>query len=158
MAEHEPREDRIEPQATNTVKKTYELQDVGARPVIVFLVLMLIFLAMIHYIIYGMIKHYVHQRPFSASPQVELARGRPAPPPPRLQTNPVADLERMLSEQKFYLNSYGWVDRRAGIVHIPIEQAIDEVAAHGLPPKRVDNATTLGQIILHRLYGGLPND
>jgi hypothetical protein len=31
------------------------------------------------------------------------------------------------------LNSYAWVDRAAGIVRIPIDQAMDLVAASGLP-------------------------
>jgi hypothetical protein len=31
------------------------------------------------------------------------------------------------------LNGYGWVDRAAGIAHIPIERAIEIVAASGLP-------------------------
>jgi hypothetical protein len=31
------------------------------------------------------------------------------------------------------LNSYAWVDKQAGIVRVPIDRAIDMLAAKGLP-------------------------
>jgi len=31
------------------------------------------------------------------------------------------------------LNSYGWVDEKAGVAHIPIDQAMDMIAKRGLP-------------------------
>lgn len=39
-----------------------------------------------------------------------------------------ADAERRLA-------TYGWVDRRAGVVHIPIDRAIDRVLAEGVGPR-----------------------
>ncbi|HXT96420.1 MAG TPA: hypothetical protein VN853_08970 [Polyangia bacterium] len=37
------------------------------------------------------------------------------------------------AERSARLNGYGWVDRSKGIVHIPIERAMDEVASGMLP-------------------------
>ncbi len=37
------------------------------------------------------------------------------------------------AERSARLNGYGWVDRSKGIVHIPIEKAIDEVLSGALP-------------------------
>jgi hypothetical protein len=54
-------------------------------------------------------------------------------PQPRLQANEPADLNKFRTQQEQILNSYGWVDQQSGIAHIPIEQAIDILAAHGLP-------------------------
>jgi hypothetical protein len=36
-------------------------------------------------------------------------------------------------ERSSRLNSYGWVDRAKGIVHVPIERAIDATLAGALP-------------------------
>jgi len=55
--------------------------------------------------------------PLALSPQV--------PPPPRLQGNPADDLAQFRSAQNTLLNSYGWVDRKTGAVHIPIDRAMD---------------------------------
>ncbi len=52
------------------------------------------------------------------------------PPEPRLQNTPFDELRRMRAEEDAALDSYGWVDRKAGIVRIPIEQALD-IAARG---------------------------
>lgn len=39
------------------------------------------------------------------------------------------------------LNSYGWVDQKNGIARIPIDRAIDIVAARGLPARPTSTAT-----------------
>jgi hypothetical protein len=54
------------------------------------------------------------------------------PPPPRQQVTPSLDLARYLAEQKRKLDTYYWIDRDRGIVHIPIEQAMKGVAEHGI--------------------------
>jgi hypothetical protein len=57
------------------------------------------------------------------------------PPEPRLQAEPVLELEKMRANEDMLLNSYGWVDSAKGTVHIPIDQAIEMVAQKGLPVK-----------------------
>ncbi len=57
------------------------------------------------------------------------------PPPPRLQTNAAHDLRGLRDREDAILNSYGWVDQKAGIARIPIDRAIDAVARQGLPAR-----------------------
>ena len=47
--------------------------------------------------------------------------------------DPQQDLEQLRRKQQELLNSYGWVDRDAGVVRIPIERAMDLVGEKGLP-------------------------
>jgi hypothetical protein len=54
------------------------------------------------------------------------------PPQPRLQTNPSEDLARFLVDEDKRLNTYYWIDKKKGIVHIPIEQAMQELAEEGI--------------------------
>jgi len=63
-------------------------------------------------------------------------------PAPRLQSNPRVDLKAWRSAQKAELNRYRWVDRQAGIVEIPIEQAMELTLQRGLPARQP--ATTKG--------------
>jgi hypothetical protein len=58
-----------------------------------------------------------------------------APSGPQLQPNPPVDHERLRREEDDYLSSYGWVDQREGLVHIPIERAIELMAERGLPAR-----------------------
>jgi hypothetical protein len=55
------------------------------------------------------------------------------PPPPRQQVAPSLDRAQYVAEQKLKLDTYYWIDRDRGIVHIPIEEAMKRVAAHGIP-------------------------
>lgn len=54
------------------------------------------------------------------------------PPQPRLQTDPSEDLVQFRAEEQKRLNDYYWIDKKKGIVHIPIERAMKEVAAEGI--------------------------
>ncbi|MCW8127714.1 hypothetical protein [Microbulbifer halophilus] len=60
----------------------------------------------------------------------------PAPTQPQLQTNPRADLRDYREREQRRLQSYGWVNREAGVVHIPIERAMDLLVERGLPGER----------------------
>lgn len=57
---------------------------------------------------------------------------RRLPPEPRLQRVPIADLTRLREREERLLTSYGWVDREAGVVRIPVERAMQLVAERGL--------------------------
>lgn len=54
------------------------------------------------------------------------------PPVPRLETEPAADLATLRASEDKRLDSYGWVDRQKGIVHIPIAEAMKRLAAEGI--------------------------
>jgi hypothetical protein len=53
-------------------------------------------------------------------------------PEPRLQTGSVANARELFAREKRLLTSYGWVDRRAGLVRIPIERAMDLMLEGGV--------------------------
>lgn len=58
---------------------------------------------------------------------------RIAPPGPRLQTDAAGDLQRFRADEERRLNTYYWIDKQKGIVHVPIEQAMKKLAATGAP-------------------------
>ena len=68
----------------------------------------------------------------SPPPNPVAARlGTRQPPAPRLQADPRADLEALRARERSTLASYGWVDRDAGVAHIPIDRAIDAIVEEG---------------------------
>jgi hypothetical protein len=56
----------------------------------------------------------------------------PLYPAPRLQVNPASDLQRFYSEEMLRLDSKG-VDKPQGVGHIPIADAMREIAQEGIP-------------------------
>ena len=58
------------------------------------------------------------------------------PPEPRLQTNPRQDLRDLRAARRRVLKSYGWVDKNAGVVRIPIDEAMKLTVERGLPARQ----------------------
>jgi hypothetical protein len=65
--------------------------------------------------------------------RASVAATSSSPPAPRLQASPARDLQDMLQAEDAWLHSYGWVDRSAGMVRVPIDQAMEFVVWQGLP-------------------------
>lgn len=63
----------------------------------------------------------------------DVSRALRVPPPaPQLQTNPSQDLANFRAEEERRLNTYYWIDRQKGIVHLPIERAMEKLAEQGI--------------------------
>jgi hypothetical protein len=56
-----------------------------------------------------------------------------SPPAPRLQIDPRRDLKAVQATESSQLSSYGWANRPGGVVHIPIDRAMQLTAQRGLP-------------------------
>jgi hypothetical protein len=63
-------------------------------------------------------------------------------PRPRLQTSPRMDLEQLRQSENRVLNGYGWVDRDAGTVRIPIDRAMELLVQRGPPFRKVASGAT----------------
>jgi hypothetical protein len=122
----------------------FEREDLGAKPVIGFIVSLVISGILIYYVIWG-IFHFLdaydkkHQQ--TRTPLVEM-KTNPRDvqteviqrfPEPRLEDNERTELNGFRYGEEEELNSYGWVDKNAGVAHIPIEQAMQSIAQKGLP-------------------------
>ena len=57
------------------------------------------------------------------------------PPEPRLLTDEPANLRTYREAQDAAVSSYGWVDKPAGIVRIPVERAKELILERGLPTR-----------------------
>jgi hypothetical protein len=66
-------------------------------------------------------------------PPALIETSRTLPPAPRLQVNAPRDLADYLKQQQQTLDTYGWVDQKAGVVRIPIDRAMDLLLEKGLP-------------------------
>jgi hypothetical protein len=63
-------------------------------------------------------------------------------PRPRLQTSDRMDMEQLRQSEDKVLNTYGWVDRDAGTVRVPIDRAMELLVERGLPFRKEASAAT----------------
>jgi hypothetical protein len=54
-------------------------------------------------------------------------------PEPSLEEDERGQMRDFRLKEEKQLNTYGWVDEKAGVAHIPIERAMELVAERGLP-------------------------
>jgi hypothetical protein len=69
----------------------------------------------------------------------------PLPPEPRLQVSPSSDMDKWRAYEDAILNGYGWEDRRAGRVRIPIDRAMKLTAERAPKPRPEDVAASNGE-------------
>ncbi len=73
-----------------------------------------------------------------------VAASRAYFPYPREQVSPRAELQAFRAQEDAELNSYGWIDRKAGVVRIPIDRAMDLISQRGLPVRTGTNDDRTG--------------
>jgi hypothetical protein len=84
-------------------------------------------------IVSAVVFHYFVTHQTLGPPASPFENVRALPPRPALQVTPARDLRQYLDRQDAVLNSYGWVDQKAGVVRIPISRAMQLLLQKGLP-------------------------
>jgi len=128
--------------ATTTVERGHEARDASVRVTLWVAAGLVGLTAVIQVALYFHMQGLWRLRRQHVPPPSPVAAALPSEPPaPRLETAPSLDLRALRAEEATRLHDYGWVDRQGGIVHIPIDRAIDLVAkeaarAQGSGPAR----------------------
>src|SRR5438445_8053634 len=125
------------PQGSQSTRSAgYEKRD--ANPGWIFgLVFFFVILGLtIHLVLAGFLNHLKKKPPPSDSwhPIEHAAHTAPLQTNfPRLRVAPPRDLAEFRAREEAELNSYGWVNKTAGIVRIPIDSAVESPLQKGLP-------------------------
>ena len=121
------------PQGHQAGEATHERKDVDVIGLAMIAILLLLLLAISFLGVWGVI-HFLNDHRKTAEPHRAEVSGRlHSFPEPRLEVVPGKAMAKTRIVQDAELNSYGWVDRRNGIAHIPIAQAMELLVQRGLP-------------------------
>lgn len=118
----------------------YESRDLSHKAVFSFFIVLSVVIFLVYLMMWGLFKelggsqyagHATTNPIMTSDEQLKEIGGDPANsfPMPHLQPDPVADLNKFRIREEQFLNTYGWVDQAQGKIHIPIETAIDVMAA-----------------------------
>lgn len=115
----------------NHTEQHHETRDVSARVPLRVIAFMAIFVPLGLGIIGGLMSTVWAPPPSPATP---FTADRPVETPaPRLQATPQRDLAEFEARMTRELTHYGWIDREAGIVRLPIDRAMALLVERGLP-------------------------
>jgi len=122
---------RTEPQSSLPGKEAgpphheYLERDINIGAIMKFLVGLAVVGLVVHIGMWAVLKAF-NNRDVAGDPQMSplAPRTQEQPPAPRLQVQPVRDLGEFREGLQKQLNEYGWVDKNAGTVRIPIDVAM----------------------------------
>ena len=126
----------------------FEREDLGAKPVILFLVGLTVGCLLVALLLKGMYsyldarenRHQPALNPLVKQSTADTRRVAPDDiakfPEPHLETDEPREIRAFRVQEEQTLHSYGWVDQPAGVVRIPIDRAMELVAQRGFPPGR----------------------
>jgi hypothetical protein len=137
MADLHPRH-RENPEHIDNPAVAHEESDVDIRAIFGFGAGLLVVAAVIHLLVYVLFGYFNGRERVQSPAEYPLAaaQGNREPPEPRLQTDPRQDLADLRAKEQDQLTTYGWVDRNAGVVRIPIEAAMKLTLERGLPARQ----------------------
>jgi hypothetical protein len=114
----------------------HETRDASVARLLIFAGGLLVALVAIHFIMLGFQRVFVSERPQSPQEQAEARSILAGPPAEQEETqarvNIYQQLRKLHSDEEAMLSRYDWIDRKAGVVRIPIDRAIDLVAEKGV--------------------------
>jgi hypothetical protein len=124
--------------ATHNPDVHHEESDVNIVGIFMFGATLFAAIVIVSLIVGGLFKYLDARERRQPAPEYPLAatEGNRLPPEPRLQTNPRQDLADLRAREEQALAGYAWVDRNAGLVRIPIDEAIKKTLERGLPARQ----------------------
>jgi len=123
-------DDKSRPSGESRPGPGHEKNDVSIRGVVLFVVWLVGVGIGVQILMWGLFRLFAHEtksldRPVPAMVEKSLRR---LPPAPRLEDRPLAPRAVLNAQENTRLSSYGWVDRKTGLVHITIDRAMDLIA------------------------------
>jgi hypothetical protein len=115
----------------------HEHTDANVWMIVQFAIWLVLSAVAVHIAMWFMFRVFVSQREAASTPEFPLAVGQEhrLPAGPRLQRFPANEIYQFRTNENEQLNSYGWIDRNAGTVHIPIDDAMRLTLQRGLPSR-----------------------
>jgi hypothetical protein len=139
----------------------YERRDIGAAPVLYFLLGLAVAGLLVYFVVDGIYSYLEKGSEAQQTPVSPLITKAPTDtrklptdygdylkqnfPSPQLEIDERGQLDKIRIDEEQTLSTYDWVDQKAGTVRIPIDRAMDLLAQRGLPVRTQTGTDTAGQ-------------
>jgi hypothetical protein len=125
----------------------YEKRDANAKWIFGIVGFLLVSGLIMHFVLAGVMER-LGKTPYPTDALEGTRRGPDArvqtKSVPHLQISSAEELNEFREKEEAELKSYGWIDRTAGVVRIPVARAMDLLLERGLPTRTGTNAPATG--------------
>ncbi|HET7624080.1 MAG TPA: hypothetical protein VFM25_02355 [Verrucomicrobiae bacterium] len=150
ISEMAPEESQARPQGfQRRGARGYEKRDANAKWIFGVVVFLLVSGVSMH-LVMSLVMGHLKKTPAPSDAWTGMAARQMRKTPivqtsfPRLQIAPEKELKELRVREELELNTYGWINKTAGVVRIPIDRAMDLVLQRGLPTRSGTNGDRLG--------------
>jgi hypothetical protein len=123
----------MSPQGHQTGNATHEKRDVDVLNLLFIAALLLLVIGICLLVCWGILHLLNRERAAQEGPRIQVAQTAARFPPLQLLSQPGRELARVRRDAQTRLSTYGWVDHKTGIAHIPIDRAMELLVKRGLP-------------------------
>ena len=117
-----------------TLRRDHERKDVDVPALFTIALLLFLCCAIVFLFVWGLMHYFKTHEAARTNGQANLPVTTVGQfPGPRLQVKGAADLASLRAAENANLQSYGWIDRKSGIVRIPVDRAMQLLLERGLP-------------------------
>jgi hypothetical protein len=114
----------------------HETRDAKIAPIVLTGAGLALTVAIVGLVVYGVFQYLETHPPTSARPNPMSAEESQIPPAPRIEEHPAIEIQQLHSQENNILSTYGWTDKKAGVVRIPIDRAMELQLERGFPTRK----------------------
>jgi hypothetical protein len=114
----------------------HETRDADVRPIVLTGLGLALIVALVALSVYGVLTYLGAHRPASARANPMSAQDSQIPPNPRIEEHPAIEIQQLRAQEDNTLSTYGWMNKKAGVVRIPIDRAMDLQLERGFPTRK----------------------
>jgi hypothetical protein len=114
----------------------HERSDTGVRPIVLTGLGLALALGLLGLAGYGMFHYLTTHTNIDARENPMAAGASQVPPEPRIEEHPAIGIQQLRTQEERNLTSYGWVDKGAGRIRIPIDRAMQLQLERGFPTRK----------------------
>ncbi len=120
----------------------HEQSEVSVKLIVASLAFLAVATAIVFALVVGIFRYFYTT--YSTEEATRLSRPV-VPPEPRIEVAPAEQIKDLHAREDHVLSTYAWVDKDGGKVRVPIDRAIDMLAAKGLPSHNYLNDILAGR-------------
>ncbi len=122
-------------QLQRSIRAGHETRDLPPRGLAMLGIAFLIVMALVLIVATGTEFVFARQLSLHLPQNLQSAPIPTLPPEPQLEAVPGQNMDALRAAEDQQLNTFGWVDKTAGTVHIPIDRAMELLLQRGLPSR-----------------------
>jgi hypothetical protein len=114
----------------------HETRDAGIGAIVLNGAGLAVMIVIVGFIVYGTFQYLARHPAISPQSNPMSAGDLQIPPEPRIEDHPAIAIQQLHAQEDQVLSTYGWTDRKAGVVRIPIDRAMELQLGRGFPTRK----------------------